>query len=57
MSVAGQVQLQPSLSQTVIPKSIQPGTLLESHLSDEVDLIAGTENINITDDELALCII
>lgn len=56
MCGTGQVQLQPSLSQRVIPKNIQPGSLLEGHLADEVDLItAGNEHINITDDELVLC--
>ena len=58
MCGASQVQLQPSWSQRVIPKSIQPGSLLEGHLTDEVDLITmGSESTNIIDDELALCII
>lgn len=53
MCVAGQVQLQHSLSQMVIPKSIQSGSLWKASLTDEGDLItAGNENINVIDDEL-----
>lgn len=56
MCGAGQVQLQPSLSQRVILRSIQPGSLLEGHLADEVDLITtGNEHIYIMDNELILC--
>lgn len=53
MCVAGQVQLQHSLSQMVIPKSIQSASLWKASLTDEGDLItAGNENINVIDDEL-----
>ena len=53
MWVAGQVQLQHSLSQMVIPKNIQSGSLWKTGLMDEGDLItAGNENINVIDEEL-----
>lgn len=53
MWVAGQVQLQHSLSQMVIPKNIQDGSLWKTSLTDEGDLItAGNENISVIDEEL-----
>lgn len=53
MWVAGQVQLQHCLSQMVIPKNIQAGSLWKTSLTDEGDLItAGNENINVIDEEL-----
>ena len=53
MWVAGQVQLQHSLSQMVIPKNIQSGSLWKTGLTDEGDLItAGNGNINVIDEEL-----
>ena len=53
MWVAGQVQLQHSLSQVVIPKNIPDGSLWKTSLTDEGDLItAGNENINVIDEEL-----
>lgn len=47
------MQLQHSLSQMVIPKNIQSGSLWKTGLTDEGDLItAGNENINVIDEEL-----
>lgn len=47
------MQLQHSLSQMVIPKNIQSGSLWKTGLMDEGDLItAGNENINVIDEEL-----
>lgn len=47
MCVAGQVQLQHSLSQMMIPQSIHTGCLWKASLADEVDLrTSGNENIN-----------
>lgn len=51
--MAGQVQLQDSLSQMVIPKSIQAGSLWKASPTDEENLItAGNENIIVINVEL-----